>query len=116
MRFASDQCPECAALVSRGQRIRLEFLGGEIVCDGCGAVLHLDHRWWWLAAHALGCEALLLAAFGLVVAAAVVGWWIVAVLVGAFVTAGVIVGVTSPLKVVGHRLSDGGRVSPPENI
>lgn len=102
MLLSGDHCPECAAPVSRRRRIRLEFFGGEIVCSGCGAVLHLDHRWWWLAAHALGCEVLLLSAFGLVVAALVVGWWIVAALVGAFVTAGVIVGVTSPLKVVGR--------------
>jgi hypothetical protein len=86
--------------VAPRDRIRVEFFGGEIVCTGCGAVLHINHSRWWFGVTVLGCEGWLLVVFAVTLLAVNIGWWILPVAAGAFVAAGVVVALTSPLKVV----------------
>jgi hypothetical protein len=93
-------CPHCGAPVSRKQRVKLEFLGGKIPCSHCGAVLHLDHRWWSLAVTVIGCEGWLLMTLGAIAVTLKLQWWIVPLLGLGLVIGGLIVGLTSPLTVV----------------
>jgi len=94
-------CPECfASSITTEERLRVEFLGGEIICRSCSAVLHLDHSGWWLAAMIFGVEGALLALFVIVLLAAALRWWSIPVLAVLFLLVGVVVALFSPLKVV----------------
>jgi hypothetical protein len=84
--------------VPASRKLRLEFLGGEIVCTRCSAVLHINHTTAWAI---LGQpEVLLVAGVLFATAAAVLHWWSILLAIGVFVTVGVTVAWLSPFKVV----------------